>query len=197
MVCHGDASLTMQKRGRTISLFVDVAKFRRSVHGSQACMDCHEKFNPSDLPHAKVIRPVQCQSCHDVAAYDKSAHGKPLTDKDAKLIRRSAASCRDCHGTHEILAPGDLRSPINRTHLSATCGRCHDQEEIHYSASAHGQALAKGVKGAPSCIDCHGEHNVEPVTSKESRVYKSQEAKVCLSCHLDNPEIRQLSLIHI
>ena len=191
LACHSDKTLAMSKRGRQVSLFIDGAKTQGSVHASLSCTNCHVGFQASELPHAKKIAPVQCQTCHDVGGYDKSVHGRTVASPDGKKTSEPAARCEDCHGTHQILAPNDPKSSANRGHLSATCGHCHEDTVQHYGRSAHGVALQNGVKGAPSCTDCHGEHNVEPVASKESPVSKSREAKMCLSCHLDNPEVRQ------
>ncbi len=178
LLCHSDKTLSMVKAGRKVSLFVDAAKLRRSTHAGNDCVSCHTGLDPMEQPHAKVIRPVDCQSCHDVGPFEKSVHGRNL-------------ACKDCHGNHQILDHNDPASPVNRIHISETCGHCHTSLAEHYDRSAHGRALAAGIKGAPACIDCHGAHNVEKVTSKESRIYKTEEAKVCLSCHLDDPEVRK------
>jgi formate dehydrogenase gamma subunit len=192
LFCHSDRALTMEKSGRTISLFVDAAKLERSVHQSLSCVQCHKGLDPSELPHAKVIRQVQCQTCHDESGYRKSTHAI-VGEKTAKERTReaAAATCKDCHGTHEILSPANTESSTNRLHVSETCGRCHQSEVDHFSQSAHGVALSQGIKGAPTCIDCHGGHNVKPVTSKDSPMCKTRQAKVCLSCHLDNPDVRK------
>jgi len=173
----------MKKGGQTVPLFVDAARLKSSVHGSADCVDCHKGFKADEMPHAKKILPVDCQSCHEIAAYGKSVHGRGQGDV--------AARCEDCHGTHGILSPSDPKSPTNRAHLSGVCGKCHEDEASHYARSAHGTALEQGVKGAPTCVDCHGEHNVEEIASKQSPVYKGHEAEVCLKCHLDNPEVRR------
>jgi cytochrome b subunit of formate dehydrogenase len=192
LMCHGDRDLTARIRGRQVSLFVDAAALQRSVHASLACVDCHQGLNPSETPHAKVIKPVDCGSCHDITGYLKSVHAQPVPGPDGKVPKGAppAATCADCHGTHEILSPQSPQSATNRTHVAQACGKCHESVESHYARSAHGTALAKGVKGAPSCVDCHRAHDVELLTDKDSPLYKTQQAKVCLKCHLDNPEIR-------
>jgi cytochrome b subunit of formate dehydrogenase len=190
LICHSDKTLTMQKGGRTIPLFVDAAGLKNSAHGSADCVDCHKGFKPDETPHAKVIRPVDCQGCHDIIAYPKSIHGK-LVETQGKLKAVVAAACKDCHGTHDIRSPGDPKSPTSRAHLSQTCGKCHEDTASHYARSAHGIALEQGVKGAPSCADCHGEHNVEPTDSRQSPMYKTSEARVCERCHQNNADVRQ------
>ncbi len=181
----------MKKGGQTVSLFVEAGKLKNSVHGSADCVDCHKGFKADVMPHAKVMRAVDCQSCHEIAAYEKSVHGRNDGTAGARKPEHVAASCKACHGTHDILSPDDPKSPTNRTHLSGVCGQCHEDVTRHFTRSAHGMALERGIKGAPTCVDCHGEHNVEETASKQSPVYKGHEARVCLKCHLDNPEVRQ------
>jgi cytochrome b subunit of formate dehydrogenase len=190
LACHGDKTLTMQKGGRTISLFVDKSRLKQSMHASVDCGDCHQGINPSEVPHAKVIPSVDCQPCHDIAGFEKSVHGKPQGPAAKGQKPEVAATCKECHGTHDVLSPKDPKSGTNALHVANTCGKCHEDEDTRFSRSGHGVALQQGVKGAPSCISCHGEHNVEPVESKDSPVYKSREAKFCLNCHLNNPDVR-------
>ena len=58
-------------------------------------------------------------------------------------------------------------------------------------ASDHGAALASGVKGAPSCIDCHDEHNVRKTSDSTAQTSHSHVVAMCLRCHLDNPDVRE------
>jgi cytochrome b subunit of formate dehydrogenase len=184
LMCHSDQSLSMQKRGKTIPLFVNEASLRNSTHASVACVACHEGFNAIEMPHAKVIKPVQCQKCHEIAGFDNSVHGR-------KVGGVPVAGCKECHGTHEILSPQNAKSAANRLNVASDCGKCHTQADQHFESSAHGVALVAGVKGAPSCVDCHGSHTIEVTASQESPMSKTREAKVCLNCHLDNPDVRQ------
>ncbi len=179
--CHNQPGMSMQKKGQEVQLYVDNDVLKKSAHESLNCVDCHQGFNPSQMPHARNIQPVQCQACHDVGTYDQSIHGQAL----------GATGCSDCHGKHNILPPKNPDSRTNRDHLVSTCGRCHKAEDERYSRSKHGTALAGGSKGAPSCADCHGAHAIVPISDPESVLYKTKEPAVCLKCHLDNPQVRQ------
>jgi cytochrome b subunit of formate dehydrogenase len=178
MMCHANRSLAVQKSGQSVSLFVDADRLKESVHAAMSCDNCHRGLKPSALPHAKVIKPVQCQTCHPDSVFSGSVHG-PI------------AACKTCHGTHEIRSPKDPKSAANRMNISGTCGICHMAVKNKYLNSAHGTALAQGAKKSPSCIDCHGSHGIIPVTSKDSPLFKSNEAKACLKCHLDDPEVNK------
>jgi predicted CXXCH cytochrome family protein len=189
LMCHGNRALTMKRRGQTVSLFVDSSHLKNSIHAAMTCVDCHRGFNPGAMPHAKVINPVRCQTCHNVPGFEKSVHGVPLFTTGAD--KTATAGCKTCHGTHEIRASKDPKSLTNKLNVSRTCAKCHEEEQREYLASAHGPAAGPGAGQSPSCVDCHGAHRIVPVESTESPLFRTKEARVCLKCHLDNPEIRK------
>ncbi len=98
-------------------------------------------------------------------------------------------SCKGCHGTHDVGRLDDADSRFHPSRLSEGCGECHRTVAEHYEASEHGQALSEGIEVAPSCITCH----VNPITHARSAgtaEAKVEQERICLSCHLDNPEVR-------
>ena len=184
--CHADASLSMERRGRTVSLSVNGNAFSSSAHGALGCTGCHTGLNASELPHAKRIKPVDCLQCHqsdNLNTYAQSAHGVVKSG-------RAAASCADCHTTHTIRALTDLEPKERKTFAERVCAKCHGTIGVRYVQSDHGIALFNGVQGAPTCIDCHGEHGVQSSTLSESVTHRAQQAKMCETCHLDNPDVR-------
>jgi cytochrome b subunit of formate dehydrogenase len=181
LVCHGNNTLSMTKGGKSISLYVNAALLKESIHSAMACVDCHKGFNPSELPHAKVIKPVQCRSCHEVAGFDKSIHG---VGGDEPI-----AGCTACHGSHGIRSVKDPKSEVSRLKVSGTCGRCHKEELQQTAASAHGGALTSQENASPTCVGCHGAHDVVVTGDRESRVYKTKVEGLCLKCHLKNSEL--------
>ena len=187
LACHGDRSLTMTKAGRSVSLFVDEHAFRGSAHADLECVACHEGFNPSDLPHARHIAPVHCLGCHadpQFANYSTSIHAVRQKGGGA------AARCVDCHTTHGIRKLSDLTPAERKQFALETCARCHADVDTQYMMSDHGRALAAGVQGAPSCIDCHDEHEVLSPSNADAQTSRTKEAEMCLRCHRDNPEVR-------
>jgi cytochrome b subunit of formate dehydrogenase len=187
LACHGETSLTKEKKGKTISLFVDAKGFAKSAHADLTCIGCHEGFNPSEIPHAKHVKPVQCTSCHNGEQFEnfkKSVHGV------ARGGNTPAVSCVECHTTHAIQKFSDEQGIERKQFASATCSKCHGQVNARYMMSDHGKALAAGTHGAPSCIDCHSEHNVKSPSSESAPTSRKKEAAMCLKCHLDNPDVR-------
>jgi cytochrome b subunit of formate dehydrogenase len=176
LMCHGNRGITMQKDGQTVSLFVNAPSLKQSVHSAMACTDCHSGFDAAAIPHAKRIKPVECQNCHPEPSFAKSVHG-PISE------------CKTCHGTHDIRSSKDPQSATSKWRISGTCAQCHEGESKQFQDSAHGVALAQGEK-SPSCVGCHGSHDIKHLSSKESPLFKASEAKVCLKCHLD-PEVQR------
>ena len=184
--CHGDKGTTMSRKGKTISLYVDAGRLGMSAHGALECISCHEGFNPSELPHAKKIRAVNCLTCHDgeqFAHFGQSVHGS---------LKGGApvASCSDCHSTHAVVKVTAETAAARKQFALATCSRCHATEEAKFMASDHGAALASGTIGAPTCVDCHDEHNVKMITDSTAETSRLKVAAMCLRCHLDNPDVR-------
>ena len=184
--CHGEASLSTTRKGKTVSLGVDARKFASSAHGQLECVACHQNFNPAVLPHARSITPVDCQTCHSdekYAQYQQSIHA--TVQKGGKL----AATCADCHSAHEIRVLSGAPPALRKAYAEIVCAKCHAASDTVYKTSAHGVALAGGVEGAPNCIDCHGEHGARAPSDTLAATSRRNVAAMCLKCHRDNPEV--------
>jgi cytochrome b subunit of formate dehydrogenase len=186
LACHGERGLTMTKGGKTISLYADASEFHSSAHKDLECVSCHEGFNPADLPHAKKIRPVNCLTCHQddqFLHYAESVHGR-------KGKHDGALSCSGCHGDHGIVSLSGKATAQRQQFAVATCARCHEDVNAQYQSSDHGLAIAAGVKGAPSCIDCHTVHDVQRPSNDSSATSRLHVASMCLACHVDSADVR-------
>ena len=150
LMCHSDHALSMKKGGQTVSLYADGASLKNSVHGMFGCVDCHRGLTAGDIPHAKVIKPVDCRSCHkdQAARFDKSSHG-------------ALVECSACHGTHEMQSVKDPKSIVSRTRVSGMCGKCHEEELRQFSGSAHSSVLIAKESRSPNCVGCHGAHDTK------------------------------------
>ncbi len=187
LACHGDRSLTMEKKARSLSLFVDGTLFAKSAHGDLDCVACHVGFKPTELPHAKKLTPLPCTGCHSdeqFLAYGQSVHGRPRGGG------KQAAACTDCHSKHAILKLSDQEISQRKQFALETCSKCHADVDARYRNSDHAKAVAAGVKGAPTCIDCHDEHQVVSPSDQSAQTSRRKEAEMCLRCHLDNPDVR-------
>ena len=171
--CHSDPDLTMEKDGKDVSIFVDEKKLLASVHAKNQCRECHPDLSAEHPDDEKEARKVDCAQCHEKqsVSFGASAHGRALrSGNDA------AASCKDCHGSHEIFTHDSEKSSTHSSKALQTCGECHTQEAEEVAASVHGKATSKGISEAPTCIDCHEEHGMI-----SSSIRKGGET--CSRCH--------------
>ncbi|HEX3985060.1 MAG TPA: cytochrome b/b6 domain-containing protein [Acidobacteriaceae bacterium] len=214
IACHGTNNVKKAVTGAQFCATchtTEVAQYRNSVHGRAhdhgngdvpTCQSCHGSTHTAlaatdpRSPVSKGRLPDTCGSCHSdprlaakymfaevrpVQAYRQSVHGRAVEQGN-----QNAATCNDCHGTHDILPASDPQSKIWKQNVAATCGRCHAAVYQTYASSIHGQAVAKGVLQAATCTDCHNEHRILAPGDPGSPVYManvSQEA--CSRCHAD------------
>jgi hypothetical protein len=193
--CHSDPSLTLPlDDGQLLSLYIEQEVYDNSVHGKEgyACVQCHT--NLGQYPHpgfsAKDRRDLalqlytSCQRCHS-GQYKltlDSAH-----EQARKAGNREAAICTDCHGAHNTkrLSDPETRSllPEARTHIPQTCAQCHSLIDEKYRNSVHGSALiGEGNPDVPTCIDCHGVHNIE---DPRTTTFRLKSPSICSECHTD------------
>ena len=192
-MCHAAAD-AKGAGGKPIA--VDAAKFAGSVHGSLSlkCTDCHTDVSADKIPHAEKLKPVNCATCHEqpVKEYAATVHGKAR-----KGGNEVAATCTDCHGTHDILQAKNPASRTNHANVEATCSRCHGDDATmakgklpsgsvagKFHDSIHGKALKGAAQGsAPTCTNCHGAHSILAKGEEGSRTHRAKVPDTCGSCH--------------
>jgi formate dehydrogenase gamma subunit len=189
--CHGDdPTLSMEKAGKTVPLYVHADVLAGSAHAKVACIGCHVAFNPEETPHKATITPVDCASCHKGIAAKHRFHAAVVTARSS----RGAAACKSCHGTHDVrpvprTAPPFAPKPGGAA--AAECEACHRTEVEAYRKSAHGRAAAAGQSSAPRCATCHEKAIGAGLKGAEiTAESKLEQERLCLSCHLDDPEVR-------
>jgi hypothetical protein len=192
-LCHEDV---MGEYGK--SIHAEAA--RAGSRDAPTCSDCHGKHDilPSSDPASRT-HPLNlantCATCHSnpsitkryrfpitnpLAAYRKSVHGTAvLTEENFE-----AATCSSCHGAHDIRPLGDPSSTIYWRNVPETCGHCHGDIESQYTESVHWTAARQGIREAPVCIDCHGEHEVRSPEDPNSPVHPLRVSReTCGRCH--------------
>ncbi len=182
----------------------------KGVAEAASCQDCHGRphelldyRNPAS-PVNRVHIPETCGRCHGnveemekfklrqravVVTYDKSVHGLAHSHGVA-----NAAVCSDCHGTHDLHRSTNPESKLYWQTIPATCGKCHDNVRQTYTRSVHGKAVASGIRDAPVCTDCHGEHTIQAVKLATSRVSPANIPETCGQCHTAQRIVTQYRL---
>ena len=171
----------------------------QGVSEAATCTSCHGKThtllssrNPASPVNHRNI-PNTCGSCHSETEYMAKFH---LTEREPFQSYMStvhgqaiqgqqftAAVCSDCHGTHDLRPSSDPLSKVNRMNVPKTCGRCHENVSEVYWQSVHGKAVKSGIKEAPVCTNCHGEHTIRGIHDPASSVWAGSVTKTCSECH--------------
>ncbi len=196
--CHGKPGLTMPlENGDVLDLYVDPAVYASSIHGQDgyACVQCHTdlgeyphpQFAATDLRDVTLKLTGVCDRCHS-GQYTLTMDSVHAAAQAAGT--RTAAVCADCHGSHNIQQLTDPKThtllPQARLNIPVTCAKCHNAIYQKYQSSVHGAALTQeGNTDVPTCIDCHGVHNIGNPTTAAFRL-KSPE--LCAGCHT-NPQL--------
>jgi predicted CXXCH cytochrome family protein len=202
--CHAVPELeTALPSGEPLGVTLDPSRWEASVHAAAgiSCTLCHVEH--SEYPHAPLpdasrrhyaVRSSEaCAGCHP----DQAERVVDSVHQDALAAgNMEAAACSDCHDPH---TQGRINDPETGTILASarlaiplTCSRCHTAIFGEYRSSAHGAALLNGASlDVPTCIDCHGVHDIEDPTSVRFRL-KSPE--VCAGCHTDPARMARYGL---
>jgi cytochrome b subunit of formate dehydrogenase len=195
--CHNPQP-SHEEAARQYATSIHGASRTMGASGAASCGDCHGSHAMLPVTNAaspvfKMNLPETCAKCHSnpgltkayeirnpqaASQYLDSIHGRGLI----KMGLIVAPSCNDCHGVHDIKPSVYPTSPINRTNIARTCGKCHLGIERTYDQSIHGQLLAKGDPRGPVCTDCHTAHQIE---NPEGNNFKAISDQRCGKCHQD------------
>ncbi|MEI6289227.1 MAG: ammonia-forming cytochrome c nitrite reductase subunit c552 [Chloroflexota bacterium] len=196
--CHQNPEFTTNvgnlQKSEQFVLFVNPDEYNHSVHGQMGitCIECHIDFKP-EMGHGKSFisrREVTikmnetCGNCHKKQAEKQkdSVHSQMIA-----FGKYEAATCTDCHTAHAVKRMKDPKTgllyPETRVWIPGTCNQCHSTIVEKYRNSVHGEALLNDQNpDVPTCIDCHGVHNIlNPTTDK----FRLASPTMCAKCHTD------------
>ncbi|HEX3030939.1 MAG TPA: cytochrome c3 family protein [Bacillota bacterium] len=184
--CHGKSDFSILRNGQKINLFVDINTYKGSIHGTNQCVSCHNDLG--GIPHKNAVYGKtlnqqvngRCQACHDTVArtYKKSVHGQ------LALADKATAYCTDCHGNHGIMRSENTGSMTYWQNIPATCTKCHNGNvKKAYNYSFHGISVRNGYDKSPTCVSCHGAHQILGPNDPKSMVSKANTPATCAQCH--------------
>jgi cytochrome b subunit of formate dehydrogenase len=162
-----------------------------------SCTACHGTHNvmpakSADFPFARARQAETCGRCHQAAReqFLASAHGRNYATTP------EAPDCLTCH-RESIVHPGAKQTRVElKLAQAALCESCHvGKPEVagksalgkrfvsSFDQSVHGAALKAGNAQAPTCIDCHGSHEMNQAMVSSSLVNKLHVSETCGKCH--------------
>lgn len=187
LVCHSDPDLSMERGKKKISLFTDINVISKSVHKKLSCVSCHKGFKHDEIPHKEKIEPIKCSSCHKDVASKHVFHPKLTSFGEKSGV--SGQDCKECHGTHNVVSTKSPAFKFNSKNLINACGECHKDVKADYEISNHHIAFLRGQPFSPNCLTCHKNNISNYFVKKDTLAGKIAQEKLCISCHVESPEV--------
>jgi len=169
-----------------------VNHYTESIHGkgllksgltvTATCTDCHTAHK--ELPHTNPESSINrnnisstCGTCHHgiEEQFENSIHSPLVSDTDEQL-----PVCFDCHSAHEIKRADTEGFKLE---IMSQCGRCHEKIADTYFDTYHGKVSQLGYTKTAKCYDCHGAHDILPVTNPKSHLSRENVVETCKTCH--------------
>ena len=144
------------------------------------CLDCHGALDPPlQITSAQFSQDIHSQKGFTCA----SCHGGDPTKADMDAMSKAAG----------------FRGKIQRNQIPELCGHCHadgafmrkynpslrTDQLAQYKTSVHGKRLLQGDNKVAVCIDCHGVHDLRPMSDPRSKISPLNVAQTCSRCHSD------------
>lgn len=110
-----------------------------------------------------------------------ACHADSITEEQhlASLHGSIGLTCVDCHA--DLAGFDDFPHP--EVLQPAACGECHSDVQEVFADSLHGYALERGYAKAPTCVSCHGSHDIRAGSDPDSVTNPSRLQEICASCH--------------
>jgi len=195
LACHQEEGIKITLGKESLPVTINPTQFGLSVHSQEgiACADCHTGI--SDYPHPNVkVKNTRdftlsfldtCKNCHEdqYTKVQDSVHQRAFDEGN-----KNAATCADCHDPHTQTrltgkTSGEL-TPSARLDIPKTCAKCHRGIYDSYKYSVHGNALTQEDNtDVPTCISCHGVHNIQDPTAI---TFRNSTPFLCAKCHTDS-----------
>lgn len=153
-----------------------------------------------------------CAWCHSELGARLTA---PVEGWNESIHKASGVACADCHGGDpEIFdmeamdedEAGFTGKPQRRD-IPELCAKCHSSSSkmseygialdqlAKYKNSKHGRLLfEKNDKNVPTCVNCHGSHNILKVKDRKSPVYYMNIPETCKKCHSDEKKMARYGI---
>jgi uncharacterized protein with PIN domain len=141
-----------------------------TAHAVRPAADSLSSVNPKNLP-------ATCGSCHHgiQEQFEKSIHSAAMSKSDKPL-----PVCADCHSAHTIERADQEGFKLE---IMSRCGRCHEEVAETYFDTYHGKVSQLGYTKTAKCYDCHGAHDILPVSNPASTLSRENVVATCQKCH--------------
>lgn len=134
---------------------------------NEDCLECHED---EEMTMERGGREVS--AFVDIDKFNQSVHGIEELE------------CIDCHPDADVedFPHEDDLEPV-------FCGNCHDEVQLFYESSVHGQAYNRNAPYAPTCSECHGTHEIKKNSNPKAPTFKMNIPFLCGRCHKEGAPV--------
>ena len=169
-----------------------IEHYTESIHGkglmksgltvTAMCTNCHTAHsilpvvNEASSVNTKNL-PETCGKCHNgiEQMFEKSIHSRLVSKSDKPL-----PICSDCHSAHTIRRADENCFKLD---IMTRCGRCHEDIAKTYFDTYHGKVSQLGYTKTAKCYDCHGAHDILPISDPKSHLSHDNVVGTCQKCH--------------
>jgi uncharacterized protein with PIN domain len=169
-----------------------IEHYGESIHGkglmksgltvTAMCTNCHTAHSVqprSDSTSSVNSRnlPATCGKCHYgiEEKFEKSIHSTFVSTSSKPL-----PVCNDCHSAHTIRRADEEGF---KHEIMTKCGRCHEEIAKTYFDTYHGKVSQLGYTKTAKCYDCHGAHDILPISDPKSHLSHDNVIGTCQKCH--------------
>jgi formate dehydrogenase gamma subunit len=122
-----------------------------------------------------------CQMCHSEPSFFKNNPDSASLVVTPAMLQGSVhgaagLQCGMCHQGMATFPHPEGAKPLG-------CDACHAEIGAQYVESLHGYAKQRGNPRAPTCVSCHGSHEVLSSADPRSPTHKVRLPTTCASCH--------------
>jgi cytochrome b subunit of formate dehydrogenase len=159
------------------------------------CVECHAPHEVRKVFYDTNMSNADCLRCHSDPTLRAAADGRSLTvdvmGHGQSIHGRKNVSCAQCHSGASAAVERSCATITEKVN----CGVCHDAQVSDYRRGRHGQLHAAGDANAPTCVDCHGRHDIlensvpedaSPMLQalvRQSPTFSRNVPALCAKCH--------------
>ena len=155
--------------------------WEKEAHVLPACVDCHQPHKIRKVFYDQGMADADCLRCHESKGIRSSKDGHSLY-VDASGLSHSMHVKQACSQCHTGVSSSSLR-PCETITQKVDCSSCHAEVAQQYRQGTHGQLYAKSDPNAPTCLECHGTHNILGKSDPASATFPTNVPDLCAKCH--------------
>jgi hypothetical protein len=145
---------------------------------NRRCFNCHGQLHIAELSADERLSMVAAPDEGEATVAGPAARPELFMPPDALASGTHAKlDCVSCHSDAATLPHAQQLAP-------ATCTQgCHAASGAAFRRSTHATALVRGDPLAPTCAHCHGTHDIQASSERQSKTHPLNVIKVCADCH--------------